>query len=125
MINQLTAHNYILGSARDNYAEAFVREFRKFLGQPIEEETLDRLEVLILGPGCAQCSRLETNVRDVMAEMKLPGELNHITDMLEIGQYGVMGMPVLVINKKVVAVGSTPEKKKIRQWLDEATGKHD
>lgn len=124
MINQLAAHNYIPGSAHDNYAQAFVREFRRYLGQPVEEETLEGLEVLILGPGCAQCSNLETDVRDVMAEMNLPGELIHVTDVREIGKYGVMGMPALVINKKIVSVGTTPEKKKIRQWLEDAAEKH-
>jgi len=124
MIRQLSVHNYIPNSARDNYAKAFVLEIRKFLGQPVEEVVLSGLEVLILGPGCAQCSRLEMDVRDVMAEMTLPGELIHISDLREIGQYGVMGTPALVINKKVVSVGSTPEKKKIRQWLEAATGTH-
>ena len=124
MISRLAAHNYIPDSARGNYAQALVREFRKFLGQPVEEEPLSGLEVLILGPGCAQCSRLETDVRDVMAEMNALGALIHVTDVREIGKYGVMGTPALVINKKVVSVGSTPEKKKIRQWLEEATAKH-
>lgn len=125
MIRRLVAHNYMPDSARENYAKALVREFRSFLGQPVEEEALNGLEVLILGPGCAQCSRLETDVRDVMAEMSVPGELIHVTDLREIGRYGVMGMPALIINKKIVSVGTTPEKRKIRQWLEEAVGKPD
>ena len=64
-------------------------------------------------------------LRDVMAEMNLAGDLRHVTDVKEIGQYGVMGVPALIINGKVVAVGSVPEKKKIqpgfrmplRKWL--------
>lgn len=124
MISRLSAHNYMPDSARENYAKALVREFRLFLGQPVEEETLEGLEVLILGPGCTQCSRLETDVRDVMAEMDAPGELIHVTDLREIGRYGVMGTPALVINKKVVSVGTTPAKKKIRQWLEEAIVKY-
>jgi hypothetical protein len=124
MISRLAAHNYIPDSARENYAKALVREFRMFLGQPVEEEKLEGLEVLILGPGCAQCSRLEMDVRDVMAEMNLAGDLTHVTDLREIGKYGVMGTPALVINRKVVSVGTTPEKRKIHQWLEEATVKH-
>ncbi|MBP7232163.1 MAG: thioredoxin family protein [Syntrophaceae bacterium] len=124
MVKRLGKKNYIPDSAREHYAKALVREFRVFLGQPVEEEKLEGLEVLILGPGCAQCSRLEADVRDVMAQMNMPGELIHVTDLREIGKYGVMGAPALIINKKVVSVGTTPEKKKIRQWLDDATGKH-
>lgn len=44
----------------------------------------------------------------------------HISDVREIGKYGVMGAPALVINNKIVSVGTTPDKKKIRQWLEEA-----
>jgi len=124
MISRLAAHNYIPDSAREHYAKALVREFRVFQGLPVEEEILVGLEVLILGPGCAQCSRLESDVRDVMSQMNAPGELIHVTDLREIGKYGVMGTPALVINKKVVSVGTTPEKKKIHQWLEEATVKN-
>lgn len=120
MINRLSAHNYIPDSASENYAKALVREFRIFLGQPVEEEMPESLEVLILGPGCARCSRLEADVRDVMAQMNMPGDLIHVTDPREIGKYGVMGTPALVISKKIVSVGTTPEKNKIRQWLEDA-----
>ena len=123
MISRLAAHNYIPDSAREHYAKALVREFRMFLGLPVEEEQLEGLEVLILGPGCARCSRLEADVRDVMDQMNARGELIHVTDLREIGKYGLMGTPALVINNKVVSVGTTPEKKKIRQWLEEATEK--
>ena len=120
MVTRLGAKNYIPDSVKPDYAKAFFREFRIFLGQPVEEEAVTELSVIILGPGCAQCSRLEMDVRDVMAQMNAPGEMLHISDVREIGKYGVMGTPALVINKKVVSVGTTPDKKKIQQWLEEA-----
>lgn len=120
MVKRLGEKNYIPDSAKPLYARAFVREFRIFLGQPVDEEEADGLSVIILGPGCAQCNRLEEDVRNVMAEMNAPAELLHVTEAREIGKYGVMGTPALVINKKVVSVGITPEKKKIRQWLEDA-----
>ena len=121
MIKRLGSKNYIPAGAKPFYAKALIREFRTFLGQPVEEEeTGGALRVIILGPGCANCSRLENDVRNVLAEMNAPGEMIHVTDPREIVKYGVMGVPALVINRKVVSVGTTPEKKKIRQWLEEA-----
>jgi len=120
MIRRLSGGNYIPDSAKNAYAQAFVREFKKHLGQPVPEDAPAGLEVLILGPGCANCTRLETDVRDVLAEMNAPGEMIHVTDVREISKYGLMGLPALVINKKVVSVGTTPGKKKIREWLEEA-----
>ncbi|OPL13924.1 MAG: hypothetical protein AVO39_02695 [delta proteobacterium MLS_D] len=125
MIRRLAAKNYIPRSAEDRYVVALVREFRRFLGEPVEEEPLSGIRVLVLGPGCARCGRLEMDVRDVMSEMKMPGEIIHVTDLSEIGKYGVMGMPGLIINEKVVSAGTTPEKYRIRRWMEEAARRSD
>ena len=120
IVKRVEARNYVPGKAKYDYAKALVREFRKFLGQPVEEEPISTLRVLILGPGCANCSRLEKDVRDVMDQIKVPGEMIHITDVREIGKYGFVGLPALVINKKIVSAGIVPDKKEIRQWIEDA-----
>lgn len=120
MIKRLEAKNYIPVKARPLYQTALVYEFRKYVGQPVAEETIAGLCVRILGPGCAQCNRMEIDVREVMAEMELASSLDHVTDLKEIGRYGVMGTPALVINDKVVCVGQAPNRNKIREWLKEA-----
>lgn len=120
LFNRIAQRNYIPSGIRPAYEKALLCEYKKYLGQNVEAEIGGGLEVVILGPGCAQCSSLESRLRDVMAEMNLAGDLRHITDIKEIGRYGVMGTPALIINGKVVAVGSVPEKKKIQAWLSEA-----
>ena len=123
LLIRIEKRNYIPSKIKEAYGKALLREYKKFIGEKVEEEAISGLQVLILGPGCAQCSSLETNVRNVMAEMNLAGDLTHIEDIKEIGRYGVMGTPALIINGKVVAVGSVPEKRKIQQWLTEAVAK--
>lgn len=120
IVRRIEANNYIPQKARPLYAGALVQEFRKYLGQPVDEQ-LEGLRVAVLGPGCARCSRMEIDVREVLAEMKLPAELIHVSDMREIARSGVMGAPALMINGRVVCVGQTPHKNKIREWLREAT----
>lgn len=120
LLNRIEKRNYIPSKIKEAYRKALLREYKRYLGQDIEEETVAGLQVVILGPGCAQCSSLESRLRDVMAEINLAGDLKHVTDAKEIGRYGVMGTPALIINGKVVAVGSVPEKRKIQQWLSEA-----
>lgn len=120
LISRLEMKNYIPGKARALYAEALAREFRKYLGQPVVEKAVAGLRVVILGPGCAQCDRMESDVREVMVEMQLAAELNHVTDIREIGRYGVMGVPAMIINDRVVCVGQAPNRNKIRDWLKEA-----
>jgi len=123
MLKRLEVANYVPQGARDLYKRAFVREFRSFLGQPTEEAVYEGLHIVILGPGCALCDRMEMDVRDVMTEMELAAALDHITDPKEIVRYGVMGVPALIVNGKVVCVGQAPNRKKIRQWLEEALKK--
>jgi len=123
LLNRIEKRNYIPSKTKESYRKALLREYKKYLGQEVEEEAIAGLQVVILGPGCAQCSSLETNVRNVMSEMNLAGDLRHVTEAKEIGRYGVMGTPALIINGKVVAVGSVPDKKKIQQWLSDAVAK--
>ena len=120
LLKRIEQRNYIPAKIKDAYLRALLREYKKYLGQEVDEEAVTGLQVVILGPGCAQCSSLESLLRDVMAEMNLAGDLSHVTDVKEIGRYGVMGVPALIINGKVVAVGGVPEKKKIQQWLSQA-----
>jgi small redox-active disulfide protein 2 len=119
LLSRLSKRNFIPKSAREEYEKAFLREFRKFLGKPFENETSGGLEIKVLGPGCAQCDGLEKDLMDVMAETGIVADLEHVRDIKEIGRYGVMGTPALVINGKVMCVGSVPPRSKLAKWLRE------
>ncbi len=116
LLKRLSKKNYIPDPARDSYAKSFLREFKKFLGEPSEEEVSEGLEIKILGPGCPQCDRLEGELMAVMAEMNLAADIEHVRDISEISRYGVTGTPALVINGKLKSVGRAT----IKEWLKEA-----
>jgi small redox-active disulfide protein 2 len=120
LIERLSKKNYIPSSARNDYGKAFVREFRKYLGQPYEETSQDSLRIVVVGPGCSQCDRLEQVVMQILTELQLPASLEHVTDIKEMAKYGFVRTPALVINEKVVAMGTVPPAKKIKEWLTEA-----
>jgi len=119
LLKRLAKRNYIPESSKAEYGRAFLREFKKFTGRPIENSGPDGLEIKVLGPGCARCNQLEQDLMAVMAEMNLPADIEHVTDVLEIGSYGVMGTPALLINGAVKSVGSIPSKAKLKIWLTE------
>ena len=120
MLERLSHDNYIPSSATEEYGRAFVREFRKFTGQPYQDEAPRGLEIKVLGMGCAQCHGLTQTIMELLTELGLPADLDHVTDIKEIAQYGVMGSPGLVINGKIMAVGSVPPRKKLKEWLIDA-----
>lgn len=117
LLKRLSKKNYISDRTRESYGKAFLREFNIFLGKPFDEDDSEGLEIKVLGPGCAQCDRLEMELMEIMTEMNLPADLEHITDIKEIGKYGVMGMPALIVNGKVMCTGKVPTKRKLKEWL--------
>jgi len=119
LLKRLSKKNYISDRTRESYGKAFLREFNIFLGKPFDEDDSEGLEIKVLGPGCAQCDRLEMELMEIMIEMNLPADLEHITDIKEIGKYGVMGMPALIVNGKVMCTGKVPTKRKLKEWLSE------
>ena len=105
LLRRLNKRNYIPEPSRKKYSQAFLREFKKFTGRSVEDSDPDEVEIKVLGPGCARCNQLEQDLIAVMTEMNMPADIEHVTDIAEIGSYGVMGTPALVINREVKAVG--------------------
>ena len=61
--------------------------------------------IKVLGAGCKSCHEQYENVKQAVRDMGLSVEVEYITDMQKIMEYGVMSMPALVVNEKVVAMG--------------------
>jgi small redox-active disulfide protein 2 len=120
LLKRFSKKNYIPEKIRQDYAKAFYREYKKYMGEQTDEPESTGLVIQVLGPGCPNCERLGREVMELMVEMNLPADFEHVRDTAEIGRFGVMGMPALVINGKVKAVGNVPSKSKIRNWLEEA-----
>lgn len=120
LVARLSKQNYISDNVLELYEKAFLREYKKFIGEPVADEPGSGLEIKVLGPGCPQCERLEQEVMKVIAETGIVAALEHVRDAVEIGRYGVMGTPALVINSEVKAVGSVPPKVKLKNWIEQA-----
>jgi hypothetical protein len=109
--------NYIPPKMVEEYQDALLRAFKAFTGEAAQEEPAGGIRIQVLGPGCHNCDRMEQDVREVLAELKMPGDLSHVTDPAEIAKYGLMGVPALVINGRIVCVGTLPDRNRIKQWL--------
>ena len=115
--------NYIPNSVKQEYEKALFREFKKFLGEKVEEEERGGfLEVAILGPGCYSCNKLEQDVMAVLSETGIQASLNHISDPRLMAQYGILLTPAMIINGKVKSAGRIPGKSMIKKWLEEEKG---
>ena len=74
------------------------------------------MKIKILGSGCPNCKVLEANTKKALEELKIKANVEKITDITKIMEYGVMSMPALVVDEKVVSYGkvlSVEEVKKL------------
>lgn len=117
MVEKLSKKNYIPSNVTSLYISAFLREYKKFTGQAVQDAPLENVEIKILGQGCPNCNRLEQDLMILIAETGIEADLEHVRDIREIGQYGVMGSPALVINGKIKAVGSVPSPARLREMI--------
>ena len=116
LLARLKKKNYIPEKAEQGHARAFVREYKKLAGFPVQEEP-SGLEIKVFGPGCAQCDQLEQQIFQVLSELNLTADVEHVRDAKEIAKAGIMGSSGLMINGEVVAVGKVPGREKLKSML--------
>jgi small redox-active disulfide protein 2 len=81
----------------------------------IERKTM--LNVKVLGPGCANCKRLEAMVQKVVTEHGLTAEVEKVTDYAQMMRWNLMKTPGLVVNDTLVVSGRVPNETEIAGWL--------
>lgn len=78
------------------------------------------ITIKILGPGCANCKKLEEVARSAVASLKVDAEVSKVTDMREIIAAGVLKTPGLAINGKLVSSGRIPSLAMVAEWIQAA-----
>jgi len=74
--------------------------------------------IKILGSGCPNCQKLETNAKKAVEELGLKDvQIEHVYEIDKIIEYGVMSTPALVIDEEVKAAGRIPDIEEIKSWL--------
>lgn len=75
------------------------------------------LNIKVLGPGCANCRKVEEIVREAVASLGVQAEIAKVSDMDQILAYDVLKTPGLVINDKLVCSGRIPAPASVAEWL--------
>jgi small redox-active disulfide protein 2 len=78
------------------------------------------LHIKVLGPGCANCQRVEQTAKAVVQELGLEAIFQKVTRWDEIMKYNILATPGLVVNGKVVCSGRVPTKAEVTTWLTTA-----
>jgi len=78
------------------------------------------VDVKIFGPGCSNCVKVETLVREVVKEHSLEATIEKVTDRNRFLDYGVVLTPGLWVNGKLLSSGKIPTKSTVEHWLLDA-----
>ena len=73
--------------------------------------------IKVLGSGCRNCHTLLEATREAAQNMGLGVEVEYVTDMARIMEYGVMRMPALVVNEQVVSMGRVLKAAEVEKLL--------
>ena len=80
------------------------------------------MDIKVLGTGCCATGKntvaLMEQIEQVARAKGVSVTLSRVDDLRDIMSYGVMSMPGVVIDGKVVHAGGVPSRDTIEQWLD-------
>lgn len=73
--------------------------------------------IKVLGSGCKSCHSLLKATEEAVRSIGLNIEVEYVTDMEKIMQYGVMSMPALVVNEQVISMGKVLKSSEVETFL--------
>lgn len=75
------------------------------------------MNIKVLGGGCCKCENLLSAVKEAVAQKGIDAEIEYITDMARIMEYGIMSTPALMVDNKVVSMGRVLKAKDVAKML--------
>lgn len=73
--------------------------------------------IKILGTGCKKCNDLAEMTKKAADSMQIEYEIEKITDIQKIMDYGVMTTPALIVDEEVKVTGKIPSIDNLKQYL--------
>ena len=113
LLKRVKEKNYIPEQAESLFEEALWREYRRYLGEEVQEDYGGKLVVQVLGVSCPRCDALEREVRSALAELEIEAVVEHVSDPREIARFGPVPTPTLVINGRIVSRGKVLNRKEL------------
>jgi small redox-active disulfide protein 2 len=75
-------------------------------------------KIQVLGPGCPNCRRLADLTERVARELGIEFELEKITEITRITEFGVMATPGLAVDGEVLVSGRVPSEAEVKKLLE-------
>ena len=75
-------------------------------------------KIQVLGTGCPKCKKLTQNAEIAAKALGIEYEIEKVTDINDIMNFGVMMTPALAVDGRVKIVGKVPSPEDIEKMID-------
>lgn len=76
------------------------------------------MDIKVLGPGCANCVKMEELAKTAVKELGVDAKIEKVTDIGQIAMHGILSTPGLIVNGKIKHSGKPlPSLEKVKQLI--------
>lgn len=75
------------------------------------------MEILVIGGGCSDCDKLYDATVAAVAELGLDVPVGKVEDLVEMVKLGVMSVPALMVDGKLLSAGRVLSTEKVKKLL--------
>jgi small redox-active disulfide protein 2 len=76
------------------------------------------MEIKVLGPGCANCVKMEELAKTAVKELGVDAKVEKVTDIGQIAMHGILSTPGLIVNGKIKHSGKPlPSLEKVKELI--------
>ncbi len=76
------------------------------------------MEIKVLGPGCANCHKMEELAKQAVKDLDIKADVVKITDIGQIAMHGILSTPGLIVNGKIKHSGKPlPNLDKVKELI--------
>jgi small redox-active disulfide protein 2 len=76
------------------------------------------MEIKVLGPGCANCHKMEEMAKTAVKELGVEATVIKITDIGQIAMHGILSTPGLIVDGKIKHSGKPlPSLEKVKELI--------
>ncbi len=75
------------------------------------------MKIEVIGTGCPKCKKLGELVQRATEELGIEHEIEKVTDVSKIIEYGITATPALAVDGRVVLAGRVPSYEKIKEAI--------
>jgi small redox-active disulfide protein 2 len=76
------------------------------------------MDIKVLGPGCANCVKMEELARTAVKELGVDAKIEKVTDIGQIAMHGILSTPGLIVNGRIKHSGKPlPSLEKVKELI--------